>query len=164
MKNWGDHAATDPHVERTEWTLLRGPAAPNRARLEPSADLLSRPVRESSRPTATAGSGRSSLTDQARNSPLSSVAPASAPTKRVWRAGNRQHTGPRNDSSMAIRHPEAPAKSWIGFSPQDDRDESGRYVGHHRLPFLTEGSPRPRKIFLALPAMRTSVPTPTADD
>ena len=77
---------------------------------------------------------------------------------------DREHAGTRNDSSMAIRHPEAATESWTGFSPQDDRDESGRRPGYHRLPFVTEGSPRPHAICLALSAMRPSVPTPATDD
>src|SRR5580765_820995 len=63
---------------------------------------------------------------------------------------------------MAIRHPEAATESWTGFSPQDDRDESGRRPGYHPLPFITEGSARPHAICLALSAMRPSVPTPAS--
>ena len=47
-------------------------------------------------------------------------------------------------------HPEAAAESWGELSPQDDRDESGRRSSDHRLPFVTEGSPRPGAICLAL--------------
>src|SRR3970040_688432 len=65
---------------------------------------------------------------------------------------------------MAIRHPEAAAESWTGFSPQDDRDEAERPPGDHHLPFATERSPRPHAICLALSAMRPGVPTPATDD
>ena len=119
---------------------------------------------ESSRTAAPTGSGWSSPANQARDSPVPSPAPSGCPAERVWRAGDREHAGARNDSSMAVRHPEAAAESWGGFSPQDDRDESGRRPGDHHLPFVTEGSPRPGAICLALSAMRPSVPTPATDD
>ena len=151
-------------MERTEWPLLRGLAAPNQSHLELSADLLGRHVRESSRTAAPTGSGWSSPADQARNSPVPSPAASSCPTERVWRAGDREHAGARNDSPMAVRHPEAAAESWARLSPQDDRDESGRRPGDHHLPFVTEGSPRPGAICLALSAMRPSVPTPATND
>ena len=102
--------------------------------------------------------------NQARDSPVPSVAPSGHPMERVWQAGDREHAGARNDSSVAIRHPEAAAESWGGLSLQDDRDESGWHPGDHHLPFVAEGSPCPHAICLALPAMRPSVPTAATDD
>ena len=87
-----------------------------------------------------------------------------AQAMRVRRAGDREYAGARNDSSMAVRHPETAAESWTGFSPQDDRDESRRGSGDHHLPFVTEGSSRPHAIRLALSTMRPSVPTSATDD
>ncbi len=151
-------------MDDIEWTLLRGPASSNRLGLEPTPDLLGRPIRQSSRTATPAGSRRRSPADSARNSPVSPPATASHPAKQVRQTRDHEHAGARDDSSMAIRRPQAASESWAKFSPQDDRNESGRHPGDYHLPFATERSPRAYAIRLALSAMRTSIPTPSTVD
>ena len=117
---------SDQDMDDIEWTLLRGPAPSNRLGLESAPDLLGGPIRQSSRTAAPAGSRRRSPADPARNSPVSPPATASRPAKQVWQTRDHEHAGARDDSSMAIRRPQAASESWTKFSPQDDRNESGR--------------------------------------
>ena len=139
-------------------------SSPQSTGLESAADLLGGPIRQSSRTTAPAGSRRRSPADPARNSPISPL------LQQVIQQSEYGKQEIMNTLAHEMIHQwqydvlQAASESWAKFSPQDDRNESGRRPGDYHLPFATEGSPRSHAIRLALSAMRPSVPTPSTVD